>query len=459
MRVVIAILSSLATIPGTAAAIDLAGARAVAVFVDRAGAERGVVKLGRDERIAQPLPDAAAHGARLRISAGAAGTFDLSLPAERWRAAGAGYRYEGSGGGDPVQRINLVAGAKGGALMIRTRGSLFDIAGEGPDHLEIHFAVGPTEYCARLEAPAAVKGTRGDGTVSFRGVAGACRLEVAGCDIDPLASSLVLRNPVVVIPAMPSGRISFYCDDLAGDSACSCRVDLDPILIPGVGDLCMTAGPGCAAGRLDCGGSAGAEVDVVSDHNIGVCQDNASCGELCADRCSELGSRYQPILSACEAFCAGGANDGWPCAFKQDCPGGFCAGRDGGAGGRSCHCICSATGLGEAPGAPSLTCQASLGLSIDSIEVFGDGICGNGEESITVAPTCQAMTTTVATVLGRNVIDVPGFEIGPTTLAGAAPVCPGLLGGAEPLRLVGSYPTFGRATTDGIFEWSLACRP
>jgi hypothetical protein len=453
-------------VPGLAGisfANDLTGARAVAKFVDRDGSDRdrGVVRLGRDVSISAPLPDPTSSTSYLRISAGTAGTFDLPLPAARWRAAGSGYRYDGGGGGDVVDVVNFVAGDNGGAILIRTRGPLFEITDdEQPEYVELRFAVGATEYCARLEPPAAARTSRGQGRMALRGSATACRTQTHTCAIDPQASGLLIRNPAVVIPVMPTGTLTFHCEEVAGGTGapCSCRVELDPILISGLGDLCMTPGPGCAAGRLDCAGDRGADVDVVSDHNIGICADNPGCAGSCAGRCAELGPAYEPIFSACEAFCAGGQNDGWPCAFKQDCPGGFCAGRDDGSGGRSCHCVCSASALGPPPGEPSLTCNASLGMTIEDVEIFGDGICGNGEAALTVAPLCQAMTSATATVSPRNVLDIPGFEMdGPYSIAGAAPACPTVVGGATPLRLAGNYTTFGRVTGDAIFEWSLTC--
>lgn len=458
--VVIAALLSLSFMPSAAAAIDLAGARSAAVFADRDGVarDRGIIRVGRDAAIAAPLPDPTEQGAHLEISTGSAGTLDVELAAARWRRTTRGYRYAG-GRGELVRSVNLLSGENGGAIMIRTRWA--PSASVSPTHIEIRLVVGADDYCARLESPGAAPDPERPPGFAFRGAAAPCRSQKHTCEIDPDASDLVLHNLVVSIPLTPGGRMTFDCDAPGeGESRtpCSCRIDLESVLILGVGDLCLTAGPGCGAGALDCAGELGADVDVVSDHNIGVCEDNPDCGELCAARCAELSGSHEPILSACEALCAGGENDSQPCLFQQDCPGGFCAGRDAGQSGRSCHCVCSASGLGQPPGEPSLTCNASLGLTIEDVEIQGDGVCGNGPPALTIAPLCQAMTTTSATVLGRNVIDVRGEELGPFTRVGAAPRCPEVVGGTAPLGIVGSYTTFGRTTADAIFEMSLRCR-
>lgn len=454
MRIALVVLVLLGVAP--VSGIDLPGARAAANFVDRDGVarDRGVIRVGRGAAIAAPLPDPTADNARLELSGGSAGTLDVELIAARWRQTSRGYRYDG-GRGDLVRSVNLLTGENGGAVMVRTRW----VPDASATHLEIRLTVGTEHYCARLEAPGAEPTTSALGGVAFRGVATACRGQKHACDIDAEASDIVLRTLLVTLPFKPSGSMAFQCD-AAGESEsrtdCSCRIDVDPILIPGLGDLCFTAGPGCGAGALDCAGEQGADVDVVSDHNIGVCNDNPHCRELCATRCGELGS-HQPILSACEAFCAGGENDRQACRFQEDCPGGFCAGRDSGQSGRSCHCVCSASGLGQPPGEPSLTCNASLGLTIEDVEIQGDGICGNGPPALTIAPLCQAMTTASATVLGRNVTDLRGEDVGPFTRVGAAPRCPEVVGTTLPLGIVGSYTTFGRTTADAVFEVSLRC--
>ncbi len=437
----------------TAAAVDLTGASATGRFVDREGTvnDRGFVRVGRSPSISAPLPDPTVMPSSVWVFSETSGVTELPLDPSLWRRVRRGYRYRDTDVGSGVRTVSLLEGRGGGTLVIRARGSVLGMQpiSEPSEFIEVRLYVGAIEYCARLEPPSAATTTNRPDRLAFRGTASACAVTSNSCELDA-SSSLDLHVALFSIPLTVSGSMSFTCDSIDPvdmQAACGCAVSLDPVNIIGLGDVCVAQGPGCNAGRLDCGGGLSADVDVVADRNIGSCESSAQCKTQCDDFCASLGPLYGPTVSACDSVCSGGFNGGSRCLNDSQCPGGTC---DDGI----CGCSCSGGPFGSPAAPASLSCEASLAISVELDE---DGVCGNVPPSITVGPYCQRLTSATADAFLVDAANVPSVLIGPLTTSGTAPSCPGLVAGTAAVGLVGHGAGFGTSIGDILFETSLSC--
>ncbi|MDX2171225.1 MAG: hypothetical protein SF182_29420, partial [Deltaproteobacteria bacterium] len=133
------------------------------------------------------------------------------------------------------------------------------------------------------------------------------------CTLNGAGSSIALTTEAFPIPPFSAtGTISlaFGAIALDGTAAVNCNVvSLDPVVIPGIGDVCVNPYAGCASGQIDCDGGAPQDVDLIADHTIGACVSNAACSTACDAVCAGIGPTYTQLLSGCEGKCQGGAND------------------------------------------------------------------------------------------------------------------------------------------------------
>jgi hypothetical protein len=261
------------------------------------------------------------------------------------------------------------------------------------------------------------------------------------CVIDPSSSSLRIVTQTVPLPPLaPSGAIDINCgseDPGTGKAACDCELQLlDPILISAIGFICFTPGDPndpCQTGEIDCDGGNALDVDMQSDHSIGICTGNVECAAQCAAYCAPA----QVFNSACESFCVGGPNDRNPCTDDSDCPGGSCPGTP--PHGPTCQCDCVMIDGGPSdPG--GLQCNVSANIDVE-IAVP----CGDGDVLIAAGQRCIPLTTETVTSQMHNTNNSPGkdFPIPAFTASGAAIDCSTLATGATTgLSLVGAVNSF-----------------
>lgn len=223
-------------------------------------------------------------------------------------------------------------------------------------------------------------------------------------------SELFLQTGALALPLAPTGSFSIACGETAEDGTASCEcnlIEFGPVVIPGLGDVCVNSAAGCAPGVIDCDGGAPLDVDLDADHNIGTCSTNEACQTACDAHCASLGAGYASQSHGCEGWCLGGENDGAECLNDSDCPGASCPGRDPVTHFNTCNCTCAATGIGDAARAGSLQCN--LGTQID-VELPSNGICGD-TATIKLAPVCGNMTTENSRGVIRNANDEAGTTI------------------------------------------------
>jgi len=480
---------------GAVNAVELAGARAVARFVDRAGVDhdRGFVRVGRSPAIASPLPNPIAEPSRLWVFSETSGVTELSLDAARWRAVRRGFRYNDPDTVSGVRSVALLTGRQGGTLVIRAHGSALGLqpVSEPSAFVEVRLHVGAMAYCARLEPPSAQVTTQRPDRLAFRGVAAPCETTTTSCSLDSTSSSVMLRTRLFSLPVVASGEMSFTCDSIdpvTMEAACTCDLSLAPMRLPGIGDVCITDGPACRAGAVDCAGNSPADVDLVADHNIGPCASHSDCDSRCDAYCGTQGPAYEKSNAACEAICLGGPDHGAPCLQDADCSSGMCGGFEGdGAGfclggpfpgqtcqssadcsgsgsggqcivpedGHICECACRAGALGLPAPPAALSCQASIAISV---EFDASGICGDVAPAIVVQPGCMNLTTARSSAVLRNADNQPGVRIGPWTTTGVPPSCAGLAAGPVAGTMVGHFAAFSTSIGDVLFEKELVCQ-
>jgi hypothetical protein len=216
-------------------------------------------------------------------------------------------------------------------------------------------------------------------------------------------SDLFLQTAAPALHLAPHGSYSIDCGtpDADGVAACSCElIQLDVLVIPAIGDVCINPAPGCEAGKIDCDGGAAVDVNLTADHNIGTCTDNEDCATSCEAHCTTLGAGHARQSYGCEGYCQGGSNDEAECSRDTDCPGGQCPGADPVAHFQTCNCVCAGSALGNPSVAGGLTCN--LGTQIN-VELPSNGHCGD-TATIQLAPVCGGVSTgtSIGAVLNAN---------------------------------------------------------
>ncbi len=269
-------------------------------------------------------------------------------------------------------------------------------------------------------------------------------------------SSLQISTGLLVIPLEPSGVVNVDCTpEMGGNLSCSCGVDsFEPVVIPGLGDVCVDSFSPCESRTATCGGGDGVDVVLDADHNIGECTSTANCEEVCDARCDSLGEGYFRQSSTCEDFCLGGTADGEECINDVDCPDGSCGGPDFGTDGHICECVCAQPGGGSGD-AGALSC--GIGLSL-TVELDNNQVCGDVPPSITLQPLCGELTTGTAVGSLTDVANMSGITIGPNTLEGVTTSCDAISdGNASGMKLVGHLAFFGSAVGDLLVDNDFTC--
>jgi hypothetical protein len=279
------------------------------------------------------------------------------------------------------------------------------------------------------------------------------------CTFAP-TSQLDLINTAFPLALGITGAMSVSCGvtDAAQAADCACDVtSVGPMVVPAIGDLCITPASGCPAGGIDCDGGAARNIDVAADHNIGTCTSNASCATACDAHCNGLGAPYARQTSGCEGFCQGGVNDEMACTQDSDCPGATCIGNNFGSHAGVCNCICEGNGLGSPAGAGQLACSVGLQMHF---ELPSDGDCLDAAIE-TVPPRCIGVTTATATGGNVDASNMPGFVFPPggSTSSGAALSCGAIEGGGlSGLNVVGHTEIFDTNLGDILARLSVVCQ-
>ena len=275
-------------------------------------------------------------------------------------------------------------------------------------------------------------------------------------------SQLFIQNSALPLFLSISGAATVDCGTTDAAQAATCACDLTavgPIVLPAIGDVCITPAPGCPSGGIDCDGGPARDVDLAADHNIGTCASNTACAAACDAHCAGLGEAYARQASGCEGYCQGGASHNLPCMQDSDCPGASCVGGNPVSHAGVCNCICEARGLGLPSGAGHLDC--SLGLQVH-VELPSDGDCLDASIE-TLPPRCVAITSATATGIDHDSDNnMSGLSLpysGPSTISGTAPSCGAIEGGSlAGTRLVGHTVFFDSTLGDNFARLSLVCQ-
>lgn len=259
-------------------------------------------------------------------------------------------------------------------------------------------------------------------------------------------STITLLNATLPIPPLPAtGTLDISIDQ--GQARCDI-IEFDPILISGIGFVCITPAEGCPAGTINCNGMgaacvgdcnqdgvvdvseavtasnialelaaadacpaadvnqdgvqvddlvasvgnllngcSGIDVNVVSNHIIGDCTGNDDCVAQCETYCADLG--LEPIVGfGCEGFCDGGDFDGEPCVLDTDCTNGSCNGADQVPFGNVCECQCADTAAPPPPAEGAISCSLGSNIVVETAAP-----CDGADVLITVGTRCIPLTT------------------------------------------------------------------
>jgi hypothetical protein len=224
-----------------------------------------------------------------------------------------------------------------------------------------------------------------------------CVLDTTNCSpaTNPLCGSKIVIHLGALPVPLQFGLVGALDLGTVGNVA-TCDIQaLNPINIPSIGFVCLSAGSPCPAGVRWCGPGPGPPlgVDFQSDGNIGACTSNAACQTACATSCG-VG---KTALGQCTGFCTAG--DQSACTSDAACltppKGGACNGPDpiGGSGNIcQCNCINGAAHGASDPG--DFLCQLSQHLVVESAAPCdGTGII------VDAGSTCLPVTTERSTGL------------------------------------------------------------
>jgi len=274
-------------------------------------------------------------------------------------------------------------------------------------------------------------------------------------------SNLGLFTQALPLALPPTGRLSISCGSVGaeGRAECSCDlIELDAVVIPSIGDVCVNPSGGCVPGAIDCDGGSKLDVAVEAEHNIGECTSNAACATACEAKCDGLGAEYSLLQSGCEGYCQGGTKNEESCLNDVDCTGGQCPGRDPVTHIGTCNCTCAGAGLGPASVPGGLTCN--LGIQIN-VELPSNGACGD-TATIRLPQICGGLTTETASGVLRDANNtanktIPRFP--PFLSDGAAISCTNFAAGnLTGLKLVGQLSFFDSTLGDIQSSNAFACQ-
>jgi hypothetical protein len=265
-------------------------------------------------------------------------------------------------------------------------------------------------------------------------------------------------NVPVSVPLNGSATIVCGATDAGGDASCTCQVNaIDPVTIPGLGKVCLTASAEpCAARPIACNGGDPLGVAITADGNLGTCDGNAACETACATFCA--GKGIAPQSSGCTGYCTGGAMS--VCTRDADCQpdNGVCNGRDPvGAHNGICQCQCVDAASGPAARPGELQCL--LGAKL--IVVAADAADCSAPPLISVGPSCVPLTTGTSS----GIIDNANFTTmsvpadGPVTNTGAPIECSALRADTlADLKIRGVIAILGSSPSDIVAEIFASCR-
>jgi hypothetical protein len=235
-------------------------------------------------------------------------------------------------------------------------------------------------------------------------------------------------------------------------------VSFAPIVIIAIGDVCVNPAGPCPAGKIDCDGGAPLDTDVVADHNIGACTSNAGCLASCGTVCSGIGAVYSPLLTGCEGYCQGGANNELVCTRDTDCPGGSCVGGEPVGHVGTCNCVCAAGGIGAAAVPGGLGCN--LGVQID-VELPSDGDCLD-PDTIKLPALCGPVTTQTSVGVLRDANNTAAKTIpsgGASSVSGTAISCATLSSSTTTnMNVVGALGFFDSTLGDIFARLAFTCQ-
>jgi hypothetical protein len=270
-------------------------------------------------------------------------------------------------------------------------------------------------------------------------------------------SQLQLQTVALPLSLTPTGSLQIDCGTVApdGTAPCDCSINsFGAIVIPSIGDVCVSPASGCDTGVVDCDGGTSLSVVSESHHHVSTCTSNAACADDCADYCDSF-TGLAVVTYGCEGFCLGGLNDDLACVADADCAGAACVGLDPVSHPNVCNCACQGGGFSSA--GPGLSCEVGLQINV---ELPANGVCGN-PATIVLAPMCGALTTATAAGLIQSANDQPSVSLpsSPSFQSGSSVSCSSLssnaLGG---LTLVGHLPFFDSTLGDIITGERFVCQ-
>jgi hypothetical protein len=435
-----------------------------------------------------PLPtaDPTVDGAMLQILDGTGlGTGDnnaYALPAANWVALGTppgsnGYRYKGAGTIDDPCTLVLL---KTSVIKAVCKGPGVTLITPFSGHAVIVLTVGgPTNskrYCAEAGGM-----TKRNNIKLLKRVAapnfGICPATLPPppppdrlCVLDGATSALVLWTAALgALPPLPvNGTISLACGISGPDGVAACACDVGafaPVIIPAIGDICLSASDPCPAGKIDCDGGEPMDIDVRAVHVTSVataCTGNGACDASCLTYCAGLGASSTEVQHGCEGFCLGGTNDDAACTLPSDCPGGLCIGSSDASPSPPQHpgrCNCTCAGTSGVSAAGAFACNLGIQLSV---ELPTDGDCTDAD-TIQLRPFCMPLTTatstgliTTANFMGGNTIPPAGM---PDTVTGASVSCLSFDAGTlTGMQTAGHIVGFDSTLGDTLWSLTFTCQ-
>jgi hypothetical protein len=266
------------------------------------------------------------------------------------------------------------------------------------------------------------------------------------------------KPPVIPYPiTLPlSGHTSIDCgrvDPNTGLATCQCVLeDVDGVNIPGIGFVCFQTFPDCPSGKIDCDGGTPMDVDMITNHDVGLdMQDpnlldlglycgffdpntgNQQCEAACEVYCANLPGSYTLLVSDCAGYCQGGPNEDLQCTNNAQCPDSSCAGPEPSADAHGWECQCQCVQVAGSPGPPgAMYCQTGV-----KIYVYAEPPCWEGQLTSVVGKRCSVVTTESAHSLVLNADREEGKTLDGGVITGIRPHCHELARGEAVISTVG----------------------
>jgi hypothetical protein len=409
-----------------------------------------------------PVPgsaeDPTLHGAEIRFfdtDPGGAGEFVHALPAAGWKGRGTppgskGYTYSGAAAGDAVCRIAHIRGKKikaicksptipldppfaginGGTMGIilgvpsGTAGAAIrycaEFGGDPKRNNDSTFrrknAPAPPD-CPEIMGPTPTSTPTSTPTVTSPPTSTPTSPPGLHKCVQGPGSDLKLYSAAFPVPiGINTAGSALDIGGMGGVGDCSVQ-HFDPILVIGIGFVCIEPSPGCPLGVRHCGPGPGPAlgIDAESDGNIGTCTGQADCQTQCDATCPvQYGAGFARVSSGCTGFCTQGAQS--TCSTDAQCAGlgeGSCHGPDNTLFTGRCQCDCLKTDA-FGPSDPG-DLQCNLGTKI-TVEVLAP--CDGSDLLIDVGSACIPYTTqrAKAKIVDANFVagsTVPGPAPGP----------------------------------------------